>query len=82
MSEYTLNKWITIQRGLHDWLLPIWTLKYAMKCRLFYKELTRNWVGTKPQANFIGRKSHNAGEFDAVFLEGVRSVSGRKIHFF
>ena len=49
------NKWrynnqekrIIFQRGLLDWLLPIWTLpcvcvKYVIKCRLF----TRNWHAT------------------------------------
>ena len=41
------EKRIIFQRGLLDWLLPIWTLpcvcvKYVIKCRLF----TRNWHAT------------------------------------
>ena len=52
------EKRIIFERGLLDRLLPIWTLpsacvKYMIKCRLFYKELTCNWVKSRSIENSI-----------------------------
>ena len=45
------EKRIIFQRGLLDWLLPIWTLpcvsEICDKVQVVYKELTCDWVNSK-----------------------------------
>ena len=73
-----------IKRGLLDWSLPFWTLppgrEKREKKQVVYKELTRKELGpTQLKANFICRKSQNAGELREI--AAISSIKFR-VNFF